>query len=145
MTWNTSEELYSQLALLRVPGNILRFDNVYMHQRVFEQLSVNKSNFQTSSLNIIWASYQIRKIAGCACVGNAGNVFPTTAGQRSRHASRHVRRTCRDACQDSILAVSFEVGGGENVPGIPGACTIRNFIYLVKVPLSILLRLQCVE
>ena len=23
-----------------------------------------------------WASYQIRKIAGCACVGNAGNVFP---------------------------------------------------------------------
>ena len=26
-----------------------------------------------------WASYQIRKIAGCACTGNAGNVFPTTA------------------------------------------------------------------
>ena len=23
-----------------------------------------------------WASYQIRKIAGCACAGNAGNVFP---------------------------------------------------------------------
>ena len=22
-----------------------------------------------------WASYQIRKIAGCACTGNAGNVF----------------------------------------------------------------------
>ena len=22
-----------------------------------------------------WASYQIRKIAGCACAGNAGNVF----------------------------------------------------------------------
>ena len=28
---------------------------------------------------------------GCACVGNAGNVFPVTAGKRSRHASRHVR------------------------------------------------------
>ena len=25
-----------------------------------------------------WASYQIRKIAGCACAGNAGNVFPAT-------------------------------------------------------------------
>ena len=25
-----------------------------------------------------WASYQIRKIAGCACIGNAGNVFPAT-------------------------------------------------------------------
>ena len=23
-----------------------------------------------------WASYQIRNIAGCACAGNAGNVFP---------------------------------------------------------------------
>ena len=23
-----------------------------------------------------WTSYQIRKIAGCACAGNAGNVFP---------------------------------------------------------------------
>ena len=28
---------------------------------------------------------------GCACAGNAGNVFPATAGKRSRHASRHVR------------------------------------------------------
>ena len=43
-----------------------------------------------------WASYQIRKIAGYACPGNAGNVFPPptskeTAIKRSRHASRHVR------------------------------------------------------
>ena len=37
------------------------------------------------------ASYQIRKIAGCACTGNAGNVFLATAGLRSRHVSRHVR------------------------------------------------------
>ena len=28
---------------------------------------------------------------GCACAGNAGNVFPVTAGERPRHASRHVR------------------------------------------------------
>ena len=27
-----------------------------------------------------WASYQIRNIAGCACAGSAGNVFPVTAG-----------------------------------------------------------------
>ena len=26
-----------------------------------------------------WASCQIRNIAGCACAGNAGNVFPATA------------------------------------------------------------------
>ena len=29
----------------------------------------------------IWASYKIRKSAGCACAGNAGNVFPATAGK----------------------------------------------------------------
>ena len=37
-----------------------------------------------------WASFQIRNIVGCACTGNAGNVFPAAAGVRSRHASRHV-------------------------------------------------------
>ena len=47
-------------------------------------------------LTIPWASCQIRKIAGCACAGNAGNVSPPptskeTASLRSRHASRHVR------------------------------------------------------
>ena len=39
-----------------------------------------------NAAHLQWASYQIRKIAG-----NAGNVFPATAGKRSRNASRHVR------------------------------------------------------
>ena len=30
----------------------------------------------------VWASCQIRKIAGCACAGNAGNVFPRHRLQR---------------------------------------------------------------
>ena len=39
-----------------------------------------------------WASCQIRKIAGCACAGNAGNVSPHYRGlKRYWHASRHVR------------------------------------------------------
>ena len=38
-----------------------------------------------------WASCQIPKIAGCACAGYAGNVFPATAGKRSRQVSRYVR------------------------------------------------------
>ena len=42
---------------------------------------------------------------GCACAGNAGNVFPVTAGKRSRHA-------CRDACRGRYIVVSFEIGGG---------------------------------
>ena len=36
------------------------------------------------------------------------------------------------AYRDHKLTVSVEVGGGENVPGIPGACTTRNFKYLLK-------------
>ena len=43
-------------------------------------------------------------------------------------------RTCRDACRDRLLAVTFGVGGGENVPGIPGACATGNFTYLVRGP-----------
>ena len=45
-------------------------------------------------------------------------------------------RTCRDACRDRYLAVSFEIGGGGNVPGIPGACATCNFTYLVRGPLE---------
>ena len=32
------------------------------------------------------------------------------------------------------LEVSFEVGRGENVSGIPGACATRNYTYLVRGP-----------
>ena len=32
--------------------------------------------------DMTWASYQILKIAGCACAGNAGNVFPRRRFQR---------------------------------------------------------------
>ena len=42
-----------------------------------------------------WDTCQIRKIAGCACAGNAGNVFPATYFKGNRWlaipaASRHV-------------------------------------------------------
>ena len=50
--------------------------------------------FRTS--DPIWASYQIRKIAGCAC---AANVSP-------RHRAW---RTCLDACRDRLPAVAFPV------------------------------------
>ena len=94
--------------------------------------------------NMLWASYQIRKIAGCACAGNAGNVFPATAGKRSRHASRHVR-DARAVMHAGIANYRFPLKSvlGENVPGIPGACATRNFtiwkeahdgVWKIKVP-----------
>ena len=47
--------------------------------------------------------------------------------------------TCRDACRDRTLAGSFEVGGGENVPGVPCVCTTRNFVrfFLVRGPCTV--------
>ena len=50
-----------------------------------------------------WASFQIQKIAGCACAGNAGYVFPATyvKGNRQLTISACITarawRTCRDA------------------------------------------------
>ena len=38
----------------------------------------------TSRYSSPWASWQIRKIAGCACAENAGNVFPSTAFKGNR-------------------------------------------------------------
>ena len=48
---------------------------------------------------IPWASCQICKIAGCACVGYAGNVFLVAAGKRSRHASGDARAVVHDGWQ----------------------------------------------
>ena len=70
-----------------------------------------------------WASYQIRKIAGCACAGNAGNIFPhrrfrskslvSDPGMHHGTCVTHV-----PWCMSGSLIRS----DGENVPGIPGAC-----------------------
>ena len=66
---------------------------------------------------------------------NAGNVFPATAGKRSRHASRHVR-DARAVMHDGIANQWFPLKSvaGENVPGIPGACATRKFAYLERGP-----------
>ena len=54
-------------------------------------MSYEKLKNWRETYSSVWASYQIRKIVVCACAGIAGDVFPATAGYRSRHASRHVR------------------------------------------------------
>ena len=89
------------------------------------------------SLLLPRTSYQIHvlKIAGCAYAGNAGNAFHATACKRSRHASWHVRHA-RAVMHNGIAypRLPFEVGDGENVPGISGACATRNFMCLVWGP-----------
>ena len=81
-----------------------------------------------------WASYQIRNIAGGACAGNAGNVFPRRWLQRKLLVSDPGMHdgTCVTHVPWCMLG-SLASCGGENVPGIPGACT-SNFPYLARGP-----------
>ena len=53
----------------------MRNDITYKYRFMFPQ-----NNLAGQGLKLLWASYQIRKIAGCACAGNAGNVFPGIPG-----------------------------------------------------------------
>ena len=70
---------------------------------------------------LIWASYQIRNTAGCACAGNAGNVFPRRRLQRKPLVSDPDMH--HGTCVTYVswcLSGALAFGGGENVPGIPG-------------------------
>ena len=70
-----------------------------------------------------WASYQIRKIAGCACAGNAGNVFPQRRLQRKPLVSDPGMH--HGTCVTHVpwcVSGSLNRGVWEHVPGIPGAC-----------------------
>ena len=70
-----------------------------------------------------WASYQIRRIAGCACAGNAGNVFSCHRFQRKPLVSDPGMH--HGTCVTHVpwcMPGSLTCGDGKNVPGIPGAC-----------------------
>ena len=76
-----------------------------------------------SDLGFPWASYQIRKIAGCACAGNAGNVSPRRQFQRKPLVSDPGMH--HGTCVTHVpwcMSGSLTCDDGENVPGIPGAC-----------------------
>ena len=62
------------------------------------------------------ASYQIRKITGCACTGNAGNVSPRRRFQMKPLISDPGMHhgTCRDTCRDRLPAVT-----GKTFPAFP--------------------------
>ena len=67
-------------------------------------------------------SYQIRKIAGCACAGNAGKVFPTRRLQRKPLVSDPGMHHCTCVKHVPWCMSGSLTCGGENIPGIPGAC-----------------------
>ena len=78
---------------------------------------------RSDPLGLLWASYQIRKIAGCACAGNAGNVSFRRRFQRKPLFSDPGMH--HGTCVTHVpwcMSGSLTCGDGENVPGIPGAC-----------------------
>ena len=73
-----------------------------------------------------WASYLIRKIAGCACAGNAGNVFPRRRFQRKPLVSDPGMH--HGTCVTHVpwcMSGSLTCGDGENVPGACAPAILR--------------------
>ena len=115
---------------------VVRFINVAIDNSQGQQVAL--VSFQNQTVHIVsyaWASCQIRKIAGCACAGNAGNVFPrhrlqwkTPVSYPGMHHGTCVTHV--PWCMSGLLVP----GGGENVPGIPRRMRTRNFSYLARGP-----------
>ena len=73
-------------------------------------------------------------IAG-ACTGNAGNIFPAINFNRKPLVRDH--GVHHGTCVTHVpwcIQWSLTHCGGENVPGIPGACATHNFTYLIRGP-----------
>ena len=92
-----------------------------------KQVSLPHGSNKSLSWNVTlrtWASYQIRKTVGCACTGNAGNIFPRHRLQKKLLVSdpgmHHGTCVTHVPC---CMPGSPTSDGGENDPGIPGACT----------------------
>ena len=80
-----------------------------------------------------WAFYQIRKIAGCACTGKAGNVFPATELKKKPLVSDPGMH--HGTCFMQVLWWHVGIANPRwrgKLPGIPCACATRNFTYLVR-------------
>ena len=84
----------------------------------------------------LWASYQIRKIAGCACAGNAGNVSPRRRFQRKSPVSDPGMH--HGTCVTHVpwcMSGSFTCGEGKRSRH-SRRMRIRNFVYLARGPSS---------
>ena len=101
----------------------IRFtDRIISHAAILLKSACTEPQHNTAK-HKPWASYQIRKIAGCACAGNAGNVFPRRRFQRKLLVSDPGMH--HGTCVTHVpwcMSGSLTCGDGENVPGIPGAC-----------------------
>ena len=120
MTLSITFLIHCHIPWIYLPGSRFLTENIFT-------VSTWMNNYLHVKLrNVIthpWASYQIRKIAGCACAGNAGNVFPRRRFQRKPLVSDPDMH--HGTCVTHVpwcMSGSHTCGNGENVIGIPGAC-----------------------
>ena len=74
-------------------------------------------------------------IVGCACPGNAVNVFPAIDfKEKTRVSDPDMHHVTCVTHMPWFMSGLLTRGDWENVPGIPGACTTHNFTYLVRCP-----------
>ena len=75
----------------------------------------------------------MRKVAGCTCTGNAGNVFPATDKIKPTVSDPSMHHGTCITHVPWCMSGSLTRGGGENI-GILGACATRNFTNLARGP-----------
>ena len=82
---------FQDKAINTTKGEITFYSNKKRWSRWSNRLKISKTpqrpelhgfelTYSELQKRLLWASYQIRSIEGCACAGNTGNVLPATAG-----------------------------------------------------------------
>ena len=141
--WDTSLTFMKMIGL--ETGTKTRINIILRLQRILNKMRPNMSCSMpftdkceiSQFVSEARTSYQIRKIAGCAC---AGMLQPLSPPPRVNDPDMH-HGTCMTHvpwCMPGSLTSGFLwCRSRGNVPGIAGACATRNFTYLVRGPLKV--------
>ena len=82
-----------------------------------------------------WTSYQIRNIAGCICQECLERFLGHRLQRKLFVSGPGMHRGTNVTHVPWCLSGSLTRVGGENVPGIRGACATHNVMYIVRGPL----------
>ena len=148
-TWVWS--LWETFIILQYPGNvsIISVGDIY-HTTISSQCEYDLYGRHLSYYNILamwewspWASCQIRK--NCVLVTHREYQERFSRPQLQRKWLVSDPDMHHGTCVTHVpwcMSGSLTRGGRENVPGIPGACTTRNFTYLARGPWETFIILQ---
>ena len=130
------------MGYMKINDNV---EKMFLHPAVMTYM---RSEFLVASLLIFftfWSKHQVKTLSDVLSNGPLTRFvklrvthapgMPGTFSPPTRVSDPGIHHgTCRHACRDRKLAVSYEVGGGENVSGISGGCATHSFTYLVRGP-----------